>query len=712
MRKKATYLFFSVLVLSMAGHASAELVGYWKFDEGAGTSALDASGQGNDGTLKGPPEWAEGQLGNALDFDGSTDSVEVPHSPSLSITDAITIAAWTYMSAGASGEMAIVSKGGWAANDLPYELTEDAGGVIFWQFYDDEGRDTCSPDSPPADEWHHIVGTYDGTIFKCYIDGELAEEWGYVGKMPENDASVTIGRRSRGGTFFNGLIDEVMIFNHALAEDEIPQIMMGLSDMGKASGPDPRDGALHEATWVTLSWRPGAFAVSHDMYLGDNFDDVNDGTADTFRGNQVPTYFVAGFPGFPYPDGLVPGTTYYWRIDEVNEADPNSPWKGDVWSFSIPPKKAYNPNPADGAEFVESPATLSWTAGFGAKLHTIYFGDDFDQVNDATEGGILQGSATYSPASLESEKVYYWRVDEFDGSATYKGDIWSFTTPGAVGNPSPANDAVDVKMIAILSWTASDSAASHEVYFGMDQETVRSADKASPEYKGSKALGTESYDPGKLAWHTAYSWRVDEVDGQGNTQKGPLWSFTTADFLSVDDFEGYTDDDAAGEAIWQSWIDGFGVAENGAQTGYLLPPYAERTVVHGGLQSMPLLYNNAPGAAAYSEATLTLSYPRDWTESGVSALVIWFRGRSDNAAEPLYVTIANSNGTDGTAIHNDANVARTGPWTKWVIPLQTFADQGIDLTNVETISMGLGTKDVMTTPGGSGTMYFDDIALY
>jgi hypothetical protein len=67
---------------------------------------------------------------------------------------------------------------------------------------------------------------------------------------------------------------------------------------------------------VNLSWAPGSFAVSHDVYLGDNFDDVNDGVEGTFRGNQATTFIVAGFPGFSYPDGLVPGTTYYWRIDE------------------------------------------------------------------------------------------------------------------------------------------------------------------------------------------------------------------------------------------------------------------------------------------------------------------------------------------------------------------------------------------------------------
>ena len=479
---------------------------------------------------------------------------------------------------------------------------------------------------------------------------------------------------------------------------------------GKAYNPDPADGAIVEDTWANVSWSPASEAVSHDVYFSDSFDDVNDGTEDAFRGNQTAVYFVVGFPGFPYPDGLVPGTTYYWRIDEV-KAD-GSVERGDIWSFSIPPRKAYHPDPADGAESVDLNPTLSWTAGYGSKLHTVYLGDDYDQVNDAT-GGAPQGATSYtSRNSLLPERVYYWRVDEFDGVETYKGDIWSFTTPGAVGSPSPANGAVDVKMIATLSWTAGDSAASHEVYFGTDQEAVRTADTASPEYKGSQALGTESYDPGKLAWHTTYYWRVDEVDAQGNTLKGPLWVFTTADFLCVDDFEDYTDDDAAGEAIWQSWIDGFGVPENGAQAGNLMPPYAERTIVHGGLQSMPLTYDNAPGAATYSEATLTLSYPRDWTESGVGALVLWFRGRTDNAAEPLYVSIANSSGFAATATHDDANAAQIRTWTKWVVPLQTFADQGMDLTNVDTITIGLGTKGAMTTAGGTGTTYFDDIALY
>ena len=477
----------------------------------------------------------------------------------------------------------------------------------------------------------------------------------------------------------------------------------------KAGAPNPPDGVLHPETWANLSWQPGPTAVSHDIYVGDNFDAVNEATrdSDVYRGNQVLTYFVVGFPGFPYPDGLVPGTTYYWRIDEINTE--GTIHKGDIWSFSIPPKTAYGPNPADGAEFVDPDVTLSWTPGFGAKLHTVYFGDDYDQVNNATVG-VPRGTATYDPGTLEREKIYYWRVDEFDGLGTYKGDVWTFTAPGAVGNPKPAYGATDVQVNAILTWTPADSAASHQLYFGPDKEAVRTAGAGSPEDKGSKTLGAESYDPGLLEADTAYYWRVDEVDGQGNTSKGPIWIFTTGGFLLVEDFEGYTDNDAEGEAIWQTWIDGFGVADNGAQVGYLLPPYAEPSVVHGGLQSMPLLYVNED-SVTNSEAAMTLTAPRDWTQAGVAELSLWFQGSSANAAEPMYVAIANSAGVPAIVVNDDSEAAQARGWRQWRVSLQAFADQGINLTNVDKIAIGLGSKGGAAV-GGTGTVYIDDIRLY
>jgi len=473
---------------------------------------------------------------------------------------------------------------------------------------------------------------------------------------------------------------------------------------GFSKGPSPANGAMIEDTWVNLSWRPGEFAVSHDMYLGDNFDDVNNGTGDTFIGNQAGTFIVVGFPGFPYPDGLVPGTTYYWRIDEVNAPPDETVYKGKVWSFSIPPKTAYNPDPPDGAEFVDPGATFSWTGGYGAKLHTVYIGTDFDNVNN-TAGGAPQGPATYKPASLELEKVYYWRVDEFDALATYKGDIWAFTTPGAAGNPQPSNGATGVQMTAQLGWTPATNAVSHDVYFGTDKDAVRNATTASPEYKGNKAAGAESYDPGKLAWHSDYYWRVDAVYNTGKV-KGLVLSFTTADFITVEDFESYNDidpPDPASNRIFEAWIDGYGTTDNGALVGNEMPPYAEQSFVHSGIQSMPYFYDNN---LKTSEATLTLVSPRDWTEEGVTKLSLWFSGASANSAERMFIAL------NGTAVvyHDEPAVTQIARWTKWVIPLQAFADQGVGLTNVNTVTIGFGTKN-SPAAGGSGKMYFDDMRL-
>jgi len=193
-----------------------------------------------------------------------------------------------------------------------------------------------------------------------------------------------------------------------------------------ATHPTPADGVLYPDIWASLDWEPGETAASHDVYIGDNFTDVNDGTGDTFRGNANNTFFMVGFPGFPYPDGLVPGTAYYWRIDEV-EADGTTKHKGPVWSFMVPSKTAYSPVPSDGMKFVAPDATLSWTAGFGSKVHYVYFGTSFDEVNDAA-GALPQAAKTYNPGPLAENKTYYWRIDEFDGSGTHKGDVWSFKT--------------------------------------------------------------------------------------------------------------------------------------------------------------------------------------------------------------------------------------------------------------------------------------------
>jgi hypothetical protein len=208
-----------------------------------------------------------------------------------------------------------------------------------------------------------------------------------------------------------------------------------------AHTPNPSNGTLLTSLLggmlgTTLSWTAADDAVSHNVYFGENFDDVNDSTGGTFVVNQPRgvEYILVGYgamPEDPLPDGLVPGTTYYWRVDEVNDLDPNSPWKGNTWSFKVAPMKAFDPTPVDLGAFVDPDVALSWELGLGVAFQTLYIGDDYDTVNDATTGGIfVAGLTTYDPpAPLEFEKTYYWRVDTTTGAyGPIKGDVWSFKT--------------------------------------------------------------------------------------------------------------------------------------------------------------------------------------------------------------------------------------------------------------------------------------------
>ncbi|MFZ2148567.1 MAG: LamG domain-containing protein, partial [Sedimentisphaerales bacterium] len=432
MCKKLIYLVSFVLVLSMTGNASAALLVHWRFDEGSGTTAYDSSGNGHDGTFVGDPKWVAGKIGGALEFGGDGDSVVDDDAENyLNGLDAVTICIWI------KSDVAPTDKG-----FIDCEQPDGSDNIITMR-YDAAGatgggtsllkmavvapndeQQLESSSNLQVTEWQHVAMVWSrNEQLKFYVNGVLdtPQANGTPRDVSTSDVTMLIvGQGGKdAGAGWDGLIDDVRIYDEALTEPEILAAMKGEA-YPYALGPVPQDGAIYLDTWVNLSWAPGDFALSHDVYFGDNFEDVDAGAESTFRGNQTSMFLIVGFPGFPFPDGLVPGTTYYWRIDEINELDPNSPWKGNVWSFMIAPRTAYDPDPADGAELVALDAKLSWTAGFGAKLHTVYFGDNFDNVSSAA-GGLPQGTATYNPGPLKSGKTYYWRVDEFDIIATYKG---------------------------------------------------------------------------------------------------------------------------------------------------------------------------------------------------------------------------------------------------------------------------------------------------
>jgi hypothetical protein len=1121
--KQTCLLLFSILmVLSSALCAQdSTLVLYFSFDDEAVDQATDHSQYRNNGTITGDPQPVAGQFSSALMFDAVDDQIVVSTNDTLDIENEITLMVWAKPGPNLTADWRnLVGKSPTNVlgnNTFSYSIRTDNSGALRFSLNLGSWQYVLGP-TVVEDTWYHVTGTYDGAQLTFYVDGQSVGTTAASGTINVTADPVCIGNlvNAAGASqneFWTGVLDEVRIWNRALGANEVLRNMeQGRADLTEpltlAWRPEPADGAMYESTWVTLRWSPGDLAVSHDVFLGDAFDDVNEATRDSeeYRGNQTGEFYIAGFPGFAYPDGLVPGTTYYWRIDEVNDAEPDSPWKGDIWSFWIPSKKAYEPNPADGVEYIDPDVILSWTSGMGAVLHTVYIGESFEEVSNATVGSQLT-DPTFTPDNLELDKTYYWRVDEFDGITTHKGDIWSFTTkpyiaitdpnlvcwwtlnegsgtnildwsghghdgiiqgntewvlgydssalhfreggsgyvvhsmndasdwaagtlalwvkadvvgqdqyssafsnhyPNSAGfqidtdggnpgqyrinpsgllfgpvttawvhlavtfegtsatlyyngveaesgtlndttfnqfalninrnatnwmagtiddfraydkaltqdeikllmridpllawNPSPANGSTpDVDAATPLSWSPGDNASQHDVYFGTDEDAVDNANASDTTgvYRGRQTATT--YTPAEgLEWGGGpYYWRIDEVNTDGTITKGRIWSFAIADFILVDDFESYTDDDTAGEAIWQHWIDGFGVPGNGAQVGYLLPPYAEQTIVHSGNQSMPLIYDNTAGVTN-SEVILTLTSPRDWNRHGLSNLSLWFRGYpasvgsftegpvgtytmtgsgadiggtadqfhfayktltgagtitaridsvqnthawakagvmiresldagskhafacisagngvafqgrsgtdaasfntnqtgitaphwvrlerdaagnfavshsangstwqsvgnavpvnipmtsnvyiglavtsrdaaqtcqaifsnvtttgsvsgqwthqdvgiTSNAADPMYVALSNTNGTPAAVAHDEPAAATIDTWTEWLIPLQAFADQGVNLADVDQIAVGLGTNAGMASPGGSGTMYFDDIRLY
>ena len=417
----------------MPGLVRAELVAWWRFDDGSGTAAIDSSGNSRNGTLEGGTQWVPGQLGQAIQFNGSDARVVAPNIPldSRSFTVMMWVNPVLY-----TGEQVVFSTGLTGANDTDMHFrlggagsgNVPAGGVRMG-FYN---NDLDTPGGLLQDNtWYHLTFWYDfqNRARKIYVNGAQQAQQTSVNPYLGTSGNTIIGAWGT-GQWFRGIIDDVQVYNEAVTDTQILAAMKGLKGYPTASRPDPADGATVTATWVNLAWGAGDFAVSHDVYMGESFADVNTGTGNTFRGNQTQPFFLVGIglPGDPYPGGLVPGTTYYWRIDEVNQADPNSPWKGPVWSFLVPSQKAYNPAPVDGSKFIDTTGTtLNWTPGFGARLHTVYFGDNATTVANAV-GGIPQGTTTYKPTGLQPAKTYYWRVDEFDAVKTYKGDVWSFTT--------------------------------------------------------------------------------------------------------------------------------------------------------------------------------------------------------------------------------------------------------------------------------------------
>jgi hypothetical protein len=429
--------FAFIFTITLTGTAGADphLVAWWKLDdEGTGT-VIDSSGNGHDGTIFGDAQFVPGMLGEALEFDGNNDYVNIDGYQGIvgdgTDTPAFSVTAWVRKEGPIGGDGEIVGWGNTGAgNRMEFRFNAGNNRVRI----ESGGGNAQNDTELTTGEWHHVAmtvrenSTYESGV-NFFLDGldDTRVNTDPDPIHPTGNFDVKIGLRyNEDARLFTGLIDDLRIYDKKLTGTEVRDIMR-LGYRASAYSPGPSDGAMYTDTWATLKWEAGTKSVSHNLYFGTSFEDVNAGAENAFVGNVMINNQPVGFAGFPAPEGLVPGGTYYWRVDEVNEVHPDSPWKGEVWSFWVPFKTGYDPDPVDGAQFEPANATLSWGEGMNAIMQSVYFGTDADEVANAT-GGPTQMVNTFDPGPLESQTTYYWRVDTFNGSEWVTGPLWNFRT--------------------------------------------------------------------------------------------------------------------------------------------------------------------------------------------------------------------------------------------------------------------------------------------
>lgn len=688
------------------------LIGYYPLDEGAGNVARDMSGAGHNGTLYNGATWiSPGHQGSGVNFNGTTDTrIDLGTWNPAEGTGQLSLALWMRWAGGGGTYQGLIGKRNtWPDTTMfQFQVRPENGGT----FRIETGSAAIiSPDNTLdslAQTWMHVAATFDGTTARLYLNGQQVAVGAFALNTAGAASNMGIGSVTGGGAgfsgnteVFSGAIDEVFIYNRALSEEELALIMSGnLGD--RASNPNPVDGADDVPQDVTLAWDPVETAATRDVYFGTSYEDVNDASPANpgeilVSMDQTATTFE--------PAGLDYGRTYYWRVDEVNATPDTTVFTGRVWSFttelySYPienvtanasseqtgsraartvDRSGLNANDQHSDDMKQMwmstgvPAWIEYTfdkeykldklwvwnansqlegyMAFGAKDVTIEYSTDgqtWTQLEDVPEFAQGPGVATYTADTVVDfggviAKYVRLTINSTWGSvmSASLSEVRFFHAPVLAREPQPADGATNVSLNADLSWRSGRDALSHDVYLDEDTEAVAA---------GAVAPVTQTqriYTPESLNYGTAYYWKVDEV-GETQVYEGDVWSFTTSEYATVEDFEDYDDDIDGGTTIFQTWIDGV-TNGTGSYVGYEEAAggtFGERTIVRSGSQSMPLQYDNA-SSPLYSETARQFATAQDWAQHGADTLVLRVRGRASGFKEtPSGQIIMNGTGVD------------------------------------------------------------------
>ncbi|MGE5297210.1 MAG: PA14 domain-containing protein, partial [Solirubrobacterales bacterium] len=628
---------------------------------------------------------------------------------------------------------------------IGYAVASEVSGKPVAAVFDNGPMEATSPE--PADGARNILTP----VFEWMPGITAAYHDIYFGTSPELGTADFRGRQPvvasmywhlpglTPGTTYYWRIDEV-------AADEVTiypgTVWSCTAAPATAYSPSPWNGLDGVSVDAVLAWTAGVGAKSHDVYFGADKAAVKAGDAGAFKGNvSTATYD---------PGTLAQDTEYYWRIDERDAGD--QVHAGSVWSFvTVGQGIGVQAEYFRGVEIVGDPVVTTtetqinhdwgsgevaggisdsvsarWTADLEVPFTETYqfttttddgvrlWINDRPLIDNWTDHGSTDDVAAID---LVGGQFYRLRMEWYDKSGTAVAKLaWKSPSIGSqpipagilqlpvhAVSPYPANGAVNAPQTLLLQWSGAVSAAQHDVYFGEDVDAVAEADTTTAGvYRGRQAAESLTFDPGELEWNKTYYWRVDEVVADGSA-KGAVWSFTTADFLVIDDFETYTDED--GTRIYQTWLDDYAAGGCGSTVGYIEAPFAEQTIVYGGGQSMPLDYNNVC-SPHYSQAERDFDPVQDWTVDGVDTLVLHVRGRASNIAAPLFVELQDKAGKTGFVQYPDTAVVLTAKWTEWKIPLSGFA--GVNVARIEKLIIRVGDK---TSPvaGSYGMVFIDDI---
>lgn len=264
-------------------------------------------------------------------------------------------------------------------------------------------------------------------------------------------------------------------------------------------------------------------------------------------------------------------------------------------------------------------------------------------------------------------------------------EVFSVSDGPAAVNPSPAIGTTDVPVNATLSWLEADFATGRELWLGK----AGAMEKVDPSPAGM------TYTTGPLEFGQTYEWRVDQIGASG-VVTGHTWTFTTADYLTVEDFESYGND-ADIQADWPHNIEGF---------DYIFLASDE------GDKSMRIYYQNQY-EPFLTETTRTFDSPQDWTRLGVETLSIAFAGQVDNVEQLMYLKVEDASGNNTTVEHPFRHACQSRRWFDWTVALSELSASGVDLTQVSKLAIGLGDGTMSGQADEDlDSIFIDDIRLY